>query len=174
MDGAGNGAPVVNDGRKRLLDREFVTSAISRSAENREDRRRFMRTAALLGTGVASAATSKKESKEDGEAGGISDSAILNFALNLEYLEANFYSFAVHGIAIPGSLMSGTGTQGGISGGRQVPFCAYNTVGYREQARAQLDAMEPERRRARREGRAYEPKPDHAPGQLYPPEKPML
>jgi hypothetical protein len=46
----------------------------------------------------------------------------LNFALNLEYLEANFYSFAVHGYPVPGTLMSGTGTQGGISGGRQVPF----------------------------------------------------
>jgi len=76
--------------------------------------------AALLsaGTGVASAATSK----EDGGSGAISDSAILNFALNLEYLEANFYSFAVHGYAIPTSLMSGQGTQGGISGGTQVPF----------------------------------------------------
>ncbi len=46
-----------------------------------------------------------------------------------------------------------------LPGGKQVPFCAYNTIGYREQARAQLNAMEPERRRALREGRAYEPKP---------------
>ena len=46
-----------------------------------------------------------------------------------------------------------------LPGGKQVPFCAYNSVGYREQARAQLNAMEPERRRARREGRAYEPRP---------------
>jgi len=44
-------------------------------------------------------------------------------------------------------------------GGKQIPFCAYNTVGYREQARAQLAAMEPERRRAQREGRPYQPKP---------------
>jgi uncharacterized radical SAM superfamily Fe-S cluster-containing enzyme len=55
-----------------------------------------------------------------------------------------------------------------LPGGKQIPFCAYNSVGYREQARRQLNAMEPERRRARREGRAYEPKPvvfdfsDHA------------
>jgi tetraether lipid synthase len=46
-----------------------------------------------------------------------------------------------------------------LPGGKQIPFCAYNTVGYREQARAQLAAMEPERRRARRDGRAYQPRP---------------
>jgi len=46
-----------------------------------------------------------------------------------------------------------------LPGGKQIPFCAYNTLGYREQARSQLVAMEPERRRARAEGRAYEPRP---------------
>lgn len=46
-----------------------------------------------------------------------------------------------------------------LPGGKQIPFCAYNTIGYREQARRQLNAMEVERRRARREGRAYEPRP---------------
>jgi hypothetical protein len=107
-----------------------VTNAISRSAENRSDYRRFMRRASLAGLGLlvtgallsssprpGSAAASKEDDAEE-----ISDSAILNFALNLEYLEANFYSFAVHGHAIPDSLMTGTGTQGGISGGSQVPF----------------------------------------------------
>lgn len=46
-----------------------------------------------------------------------------------------------------------------LPGAKQIPFCAYNSVGYREQARQQLNAMEPERRRARREGRAYRPRP---------------
>src|SRR5215469_13645279 len=46
-----------------------------------------------------------------------------------------------------------------LPGGKQVPFCAYNTLEYREQARSQLEAMEPERRRARAEGRPYQPKP---------------
>ncbi len=46
-----------------------------------------------------------------------------------------------------------------LPGGKQVPFCSYNTIGYREQARTQLDAMEPERRRARREGTPYIPQP---------------
>jgi Ferritin-like domain len=116
-------------GRKRLLDHAFVTNAISRSAENPSDRRRFMRQAGLAGlgavatgalitagTGVASAAT------QEDDAYAISDSAILNFALNLEYLEANYYSYAANGTAISSSLMGGTGTQGGISGGAPVPF----------------------------------------------------
>jgi len=46
-----------------------------------------------------------------------------------------------------------------LPGGKQIPFCAYNSVGYREQAREQLNAMEPERRRAKKEGRPYEPRP---------------
>ncbi len=40
-----------------------------------------------------------------------------------------------------------------LPGGHQIPFCAYNTLGYREQARAQLVARERERRQARREKR---------------------
>lgn len=46
-----------------------------------------------------------------------------------------------------------------LPGGRQIPFCAYNSVGYREQAREQLTAMEPQRRHARRNGEAYVPQP---------------
>jgi len=46
-----------------------------------------------------------------------------------------------------------------LPGGKQIPFCAYNSVGYREQARAQLDAMEPMRKQARRDGKPYLPQP---------------
>jgi hypothetical protein len=46
-----------------------------------------------------------------------------------------------------------------LPGGKQIPFCAYNSVGYREQARAQLDAMEPLRRQARRDGQPFHPQP---------------
>jgi len=46
-----------------------------------------------------------------------------------------------------------------VPGGKQIPFCAYNTVGYREQARAQLEAMEPQRKRARRDQLPYVVKP---------------
>ena len=46
-----------------------------------------------------------------------------------------------------------------LPGGKQIPFCAYNTVGYREQARAQLIAQEPHRRAARKAGVPYEVRP---------------
>jgi uncharacterized radical SAM superfamily Fe-S cluster-containing enzyme len=46
-----------------------------------------------------------------------------------------------------------------LPGGKQVPFCAYNTVGYREQARAQLVAQEPYRQAARRTGEPYQVRP---------------
>ena len=43
--------------------------------------------------------------------------------------------------------------------GKQIPFCAYNNVGYREQARAQLQARERARHQARRAGVPYVPEP---------------
>jgi hypothetical protein len=45
-----------------------------------------------------------------------------------------------------------------LPGGKQIPFCAYNSLGYREQARAQLQALEPERRRARASGAPFQPR----------------
>ncbi|HST89677.1 MAG TPA: radical SAM protein [Ktedonobacterales bacterium] len=53
--------------------------------------------------------------------------------------------------------------------GKQIPFCAYNTLGYREQARVQLEARERARNRARRAGVPYEPAPlTFAVNQPYP------
>ena len=43
--------------------------------------------------------------------------------------------------------------------GHQIPFCAYNSVGYREQARAQLTARQRGRHRAKRERREFVPEP---------------
>jgi hypothetical protein len=43
--------------------------------------------------------------------------------------------------------------------GKQIPICAYNNVGYREQAREQLIARQRMRARAEREGVSFVPEP---------------
>ncbi|MGC8474700.1 MAG: hypothetical protein ACP5PW_09900, partial [Candidatus Dormibacteria bacterium] len=43
--------------------------------------------------------------------------------------------------------------------GHQIPFCAYNTIGYREQARAQLTARQRARHRAKRGKREFVAEP---------------
>ena len=55
---------------------------------------------------------------------------ILNFALQLEYLEATFYSFAAFGTDLPAAQVAGAGNAGAVTGGRAVAFADPVVAGY--------------------------------------------
>jgi hypothetical protein len=109
-----------------MFGKKMVVDMIGRSSENEADRRAFLRTAGLAGLGAVGATTVLGATAPSAAAAPWtpSDGAVLNFALNLEYLEAEFYSHAVWGHGLGSKDISGKGTLGGVSGGRKVPFAS--------------------------------------------------
>ena len=105
-----------------------------------ESRRRMLTlgAASLAGLVMGAGAPSAKAATA-----AYTDNDILNFALNLEYLEANFYYLAAFGTTIdvanaastaagaPLITLSGTvGTAGTVSGGSRVPFTTIPVASY--------------------------------------------
>ena len=95
-----NPAPEHDVGRRSILRRFGVQTGL---------------VAAVAAAGVASLV-------EPAEAAALTDADILNFALNLEYLEAEFYLRAFLGYGLQGTDVTGIGTQGIVVGGSAVPF----------------------------------------------------
>ena len=120
-----------------MIDHDTLREVMEIGERRRAERRRFLK---MAGVGVAAAGTmSVLSACDDDDDTGYStggnppaptptstaaaaDMDILNFALSLEYLEANYYGFAAFGQGPNSTLLTGTGQQGAVVGGRKVAF----------------------------------------------------
>lgn len=124
-----------------MFGKAVVRDMINRSAENETDRRIFLKAAGVAGLGtVGAGAVTSLTAGAASAAGAPSDGAILNFALNLEYLEAEFYQQAAFGRSLSDKMTTGKGNRGGVRGGRKVKFDTPQVAKYaREIAMDELD-----------------------------------
>jgi hypothetical protein len=67
---------------------------------------------------------------------GPTDADVLNFALNLEYLEAEFYLIAYQGYGLAPENTTGTGTHGKVTGGHKVDFSNAAVAAYAKEIAA--------------------------------------
>ncbi|MGI4896015.1 MAG: ferritin-like domain-containing protein [Janthinobacterium lividum] len=109
-----------------MFKKSLIVDMINRSSETPADRRNFLRGMGLLSAGAVGAglvgAAGAGPATAATAADTPSEGSVLNFALNLEYLEAEFYCYAAYGHGLSEAMATGTGTMGGVTGGHRVPF----------------------------------------------------
>jgi hypothetical protein len=105
-----------------MSDAALTVDQMEQISAKRRERRDFFRSLLTPMAAAGAVTTVFAPTGASAQAADPSDADILNFALNLEYLEAQFYTYAVTGNGLPPDLLTGTGTRGDVIGGRQVPF----------------------------------------------------
>jgi hypothetical protein len=106
-----------------------LIEAFDARVKRREERRQFF----TLALGAAAVGAGAFGFADKAEAQAVTDADVLNFALNLEYLEAQFYSYAATGAGLPANMLTGTGTQGAVQGGRKVVFTDPSVSAYAQE-----------------------------------------
>jgi hypothetical protein len=116
-----------------MSEESLIIDVLERRSSKLAKRRQFFRSAGGLGLGLVGGTILGACGGGSGSPAvaqtGPTDPEILNFALNLEYLEATFYAYATTGAGLPASLMGGVGTPGTVIPGQQVDFSGDPLVG---------------------------------------------
>lgn len=107
-----------------MADSTTMMASLDARVERRSERREFFtKFGAAMALGGGLFLTGMNEAQA--QTGTPSEADVLNFALNLEYLEAEFYLYATTGNGLPANLRSGNtsqGAQGAVTPGHAVPF----------------------------------------------------
>lgn len=121
----------MTDNSSKIADPKIL-DPLKQLASKRDERRRFLGQAGIMGMGLGGlgllgsagflprVAEARNDTSGDRLAG--IDAAVLNFALNLEYLEAEFYVRAAFGRGLADEDTTGKGQRGNVIGGSQVSF----------------------------------------------------